>query len=66
MRVIVNGQPVQEVTTSSLLSLVETLGYDLRQIAVAVNGTCVPRSQIAAASVKEGDEVEILSAQAGG
>lgn len=66
MRVTVNGQ---DRSVSSLLSiddLVSSLVPARRGVAVAVNGTVVPRSTWAEVALADGDTVEVLTAAQGG
>ena len=63
----VNGEPVElslgQATVSELLA---ALGYAKGFVAVALNRTCVRRSEYATTPVNAGDEVEILAPMAGG
>lgn len=62
MRISHNGQPRD--TTASTLG--ELLGPLPAGSAVAVNGEVVPRDALAARPLCPGDEVEVVSAVAGG
>jgi sulfur carrier protein len=68
MRVMTNGheRPVQEGMT--VADLVVELGHDPNQpgVAVAVNGTVVPRRTWGMHMLAEGDRVEVLGAVQGG
>ena len=63
----INGESVQlpreRATVSELLA---ELGYAKGFVAVALNRTCVRRSEFATTPVNAGDEVEILAPMAGG
>lgn len=63
----VNGKPM----TAGLERLVELLAeqgfqQETRGIAVAINGTVVPRSQWADTRLSDGDDVEIVKIMQGG
>ncbi|MDP9182499.1 MAG: sulfur carrier protein ThiS [Actinomycetota bacterium] len=66
MRVTVNGaaRDVEEGTT--LVQLVEGLGLQVGSVVVEHNGTALLRSEVLAASLGEGDVVELVKAVAGG
>jgi sulfur carrier protein len=65
MRVIVNGA-AHDVDVADVEALVARLTDARRGVAVAVNGEVVPRSTWAAALLREGDRVEVLTAAQGG
>lgn len=66
MRVQVNGlsRPIEPGTT--LEALLRALRVDLRRVAVAVNGTVVPRAEHPARALAEGDAIEVIEAVGGG
>jgi sulfur carrier protein len=67
MRLTVNGRDVVEGGDDlSVQALVERLTAARRGVAVAVNGTVVPRSTWAAVPLADGDRVEVLTAAQGG
>ncbi|MBU6233777.1 MAG: sulfur carrier protein ThiS [Acidobacteria bacterium] len=56
-------------TTTPAMSIEELLRHsaiELRGIAVALNGTVVPRSQWSTTPITEGDAIEVVTAAAGG
>lgn len=59
-----NEQTMSDVAT--LADVIKTLGYEGDFFAVALNRTCVLRTKYAATSIKENDEIEILSPMQGG
>ena len=65
MTLTVNGETVELDPAVTVAALVAAR-TDQRRVAVARNGEVVPRGQWAATVLAEGDEVEILAAQAGG
>ncbi|GIF46120.1 sulfur carrier protein ThiS [Asanoa ferruginea] len=65
MTLTVNGETVELDPAVTVAGLVEAR-TDQRRVAVARNGEVVPRGEWATTVLAEGDEVEILAAQAGG
>jgi len=66
MEIKVNGERRPLPAETSVAELLQALGYQPAFIAVAVNRTCVKRSDYAATLVGDKDEIEILSPMAGG
>lgn len=67
MRLTVNGREyVDGGDGLSVAALVERLTEARRGVAVAVNGTVVPRSTWATSTLADGDAVEVLTAAQGG
>ncbi len=66
MQLTVNGKPFDAVARLSVETLVERLTEARRGVAVAVNGSVVPRSTWADVPLAEGDTVEVLTAAQGG
>jgi sulfur carrier protein len=67
MRLTVNGRELVEAGDGlSVAALVERLTEVRRGVAVAVNGTVVPRSTWDQARLADGDAVEVLTAAQGG
>jgi len=62
----VNGASRELPEAVPVSTLLTTLGFDGRPVAVAVNHTCVKRSEYPTAVVRDGDDVEILAPMAGG
>lgn len=65
MRIFVNGQEMGTVSPS-LEALVTELQMPLAGLAVAVGNEIIPRHKWAAFSLKENDEVMLISATRGG
>ena len=65
MRLKVNGKPYDLSTGSTVSALLETLALNSR-VAVAVNGRVSPQSEHASHVLKDGDDVEVIHAVAGG
>ena len=66
MHLTVNGKPFTVLEPPSVETLVQRLTAARRGVAVAVNGTVVPRSAWADVPLAEGDAVEVLTAAQGG
>ena len=67
MRLTVNGRDVVESGDGlSVAELVERLTAARRGVAVAVNGTVVPRSAWETSRLADGDAIEVLTAAQGG
>ncbi|MGX6602815.1 sulfur carrier protein ThiS [Micromonosporaceae bacterium Da 78-11] len=66
MHLTVNGKPFRSIELLSVQALVERLTEARRGVAVAVNGTVVPRSTWAEVPLADGDAVEVLTAAQGG
>jgi sulfur carrier protein len=67
MRLSVNGEPRELPAAATVADLVATLAPGAtRGIAVAVNGSVVPRGEWPATALRAGDAVEVLTAVQGG
>ena len=66
MRLVVNGEPREFERASNVAALVETLGLDLRKVAVERNLEIVPRSLYLATGLRDGDRIEIVHFIGGG
>jgi sulfur carrier protein len=67
MELIINGRPT-EAGVSDLEKLLQTEGFqpERKGVAVAVNGTVVPRSRWPVYELHDGDRIEVISAMQGG
>ena len=63
----INGK-IEDIEPATLAALLAARGIDPGQrfVAVAVNGTVVPRSQWRGLTLGEGDEIEIVRPREGG
>ncbi|MFI6822280.1 sulfur carrier protein ThiS [Micromonospora sp. NPDC050187] len=66
MELTVNGIGRSLPDTATVTDLVREVTTDQRGVAVAVNGEVVPRTAWPAATLRDGDRVEVLSAAQGG
>lgn len=65
MRIQVNGEP-RDVTSMTVLALVEELGLDVRKVAVERNLEIVPRSLHGVTILTDGDQIELVQFVGGG
>ena len=70
IKIRLNGEPYslesRRDTPASAADLVDQLGLGGRRVAVEINETIVPKSQLADTRLAEGDQVEIVHAIGGG
>jgi len=66
MEIKINGERRLLPTVTNVAELLQELGYESAFIAVAINRTCVKKSDYGATPVGDQDEIEILSPMAGG
>ena len=66
MQVTVNGEARDVADGTSLVQLVESLGLHVGSVVVEHNGTALLRSELAAATLADGDVLELVKAVAGG
>ena len=65
MRVTVNGEP-REILSDSVDALLSELDYQGTHFAIALNYDVLPRSRWAQTTLKNGDEIEIITPRQGG
>ena len=66
MKVVANGDPVEMAEGASVEDLLAALGLGGRWVLVERNGEPVPRSDLAATLLADGDRMELVRAVAGG
>jgi len=66
MELIINGASRQVVQATTVDQLLKELGYQDALVAVAINRTCIRRTEFNNTQLCSGDEVEILAPMAGG
>ena len=66
MQLTVNGKPTDVADGTSLPLLIESLGLRVGSVVVEHNGTALLRSELLAASLTDGDRLELVRAVAGG
>ena len=65
MRIQVNGD-TRDVAATTVLALVEELGFDVRKVAVERNLAIVPKSLHGETLLEEGDRIELVQFVGGG
>ena len=65
MRVTVNGE-ARDISATSVAALLSELDYEGTHFAIALNYDVVPKSRWAEATLKSGDEIEIITPRQGG
>ena len=63
--VTVNGEKVEAVDTN-LAEYLEEKAFDIKKIAVEINGEIVPKSKYSETVLHDGDSVEVVSFVGGG
>jgi sulfur carrier protein len=66
MRVTVNGADRDVADGTTVVQLVEGLGLHVGSVVVEHNGTALLRSEVVAATLADGDVLELVKAVAGG
>lgn len=65
MKVIINGE-LREVVSTNLKEIIESLNFDIHRYVFVVNGEILPKSKVSETTIKENDEIEILTIMGGG
>jgi sulfur carrier protein len=65
MRVIVNGEQ-REINSQRIDALLSELEYEGTHFAIALNYDVLPRSRWAETSLRNGDDIEIITPRQGG
>lgn len=65
MRIQVNGDE-RDVSATTVLALVEELGFDVRKVAVERNLAIVPKSLHGSTPLEDGDRIELVQFVGGG
>ena len=66
MKVVVNGEPTLVADGLTVDALAASILDRPRGVAVAVNGEVVPKSAWASTSLRDHDQVEVVTARQGG
>lgn len=64
--IILNGKEKEQYSDLSLTELLQREGYDIRKIAVEINGEIISKSIYNETRVRSGDKVEVVSFVGGG
>lgn len=66
IQITVNGKDVQIESPMTVERLLDTVDVPPNYLAVEVNAEVVPREEYTAATVRDGDEVEVVTLVGGG
>ena len=66
MQLVVNGKTTDVADGTTLSVLIESLGLRVGSVVVEHNGTALLRSEVQAATLHDGDRLELVRAVAGG
>ncbi len=66
INVMVNGKPRELSNPTDLVSFLGALGIDMQSIAVAYNGSVLPRDQLSGVTLFDGDSLEVVRIVGGG
>lgn len=66
MHIMLNGQASEFPLDTTIIELLNVLGYTGKRVAVERNGEIVPKSQHEQTTLQDGDHVEIVVAVGGG
>ncbi|MCB1784564.1 MAG: sulfur carrier protein ThiS [Alphaproteobacteria bacterium] len=66
MKITINGQEKTCAAQLDIAALLETEGYAGKLVAVALNGTFIPKSRHKETILNEGSAIEILAPMQGG
>ena len=64
--VTINGRSVEILPDMTMAGLLGSLGYDIRRIAVEIDGKICPRSELPATAPVDGNRIEVVSFVGGG
>ncbi len=66
MNIILNGEPLKLMQATNIYDLLHQNGYGDKKVAVAVNGSFIPKSSHAQHTISDGDQIEIVAPMQGG
>ena len=66
MQIVLNGEPRQIATGTTVASLLDELGIAARHCAVEINLELIPRAEHAARTLIAGDRLEVVTLVGGG
>ncbi len=64
--VIVNGEKIENIAGKNALEYLLESGYDMKRVAVEINGEILPKAQYQITTLKDGDCMEVVSFVGGG
>jgi len=62
----VNGEVAENIAGKNVAEYLTESGYDLKRVAVELNGDILPKAQYGSTLLQDGDNVEIVSFVGGG
>ena len=62
----VNGEVAENIVGKNITEYLTESGYDLKRVAVEINGDILPKAQYESTLLQDGDNVEIVSFVGGG
>ena len=62
----VNGEIAENIAGKNVAEYLTESGYDLKRVAVELNGDILPKAQYGSTLLQDGDNVEIVSFVGGG
>lgn len=62
----VNGEVTENIAGKNFTEYLTESGYDLKRVAVELNGDILPKAQYESTLLQDGDNVEIVSFVGGG
>lgn len=62
----VNGECIENISGKTIAEYLTTNSYDIKCVAVELNGDILPKAQYESALLQDGDNVEIVSFVGGG
>jgi len=62
----VNGEVAENIAGNNVAEYLTESGYDLKRVAVELNGDILPKAQYESTLLQDGDNVEIVSFVGGG
>lgn len=62
----VNGECIENIAEKNVAEYLAESGYDMKRVAVELNGNILPKSQYEVTVLQDGDSVEVVSFVGGG
>lgn len=66
MKITINGQDKTCAAPLDIAQLLETEGFAGKLVAIAINGTFIPKSRHSQTALNDGDAIEIVAPMQGG
>ncbi len=64
--VTVNGEKVENIAGKNIAEYLTESGYNIKRVAVELNGDILPKAQYESTLLQDGDSVEVVSFVGGG